>query len=194
MSFPPILTLGQASKALGVSKTTISNRIKKGELPYNGNPKDGYKIQLADLQQRYTNEWDKAQRERAEQSSNGQDNRQDLPIVTPQIDPNLQALTNAHEETVKALREMMDEKVSNRDEQIQHWKDEHQKAVNLRLTDQRTLDEKTADADRFKEELEEAKQAKIDIELIPKPVVKERRLTLKERIFGGEISVVEEVA
>ena len=180
MTFPPILTLGQAHKALGVSKTTISNRIKAG-LPHSGNSTTGYKIQLADLQQRYPDEWNKAEQARAEQSSNGEDNRPTAPSVTPQIDPSLQALLDAHKQTVDALRETMEVKENTAKEEAERWKNKAKEFENLHLTDQRSAQEKA----QALETALQAEQAK------PQPKITKRKIGFFERLRLKEIIVVE---
>jgi len=181
MNNPHYLTLGEAAKRTGKSKTTIHNAVKNGKVSGRKDPTtNSYQIDPAELFRVYPMVTPDVQ-------VNSNENSQIERSVTPQNDPTLQALMDAHNETVKALRETMEEKVSNRDNEIQRWKDEVSKHQNL-LNDQRSEVEKAqalADVEH---------QKRVDIELLPKPVIKKRRLTLKERIFGGEVAEVEEVA
>ena len=168
------LTAGEASRATGKSIPTITRNVKNGKIANSRQGDDGeYEIDPTALFNRYP-AIDPAL------GGKGNDTPNKLVDETPRLDPALQAIVNANKLTIEQLEARIEEK----DELIGDYK--------TRLIETKALtDQRSHEAKKIAQELA---QAKIDIELTPKPVIKRRRLTLKERIFGGEVSEVKEVA
>lgn len=132
-------TLGQAAKATGLSKTTISKALKNGSLSYVEKTKAGYKIDPAELARVYPLV-----------TVNGNDNPQDGRSVTPEVNPKITPVNSALEVEVKLLREQIDRMDAERERERQTLVDqieglkteaerrsrEHMQALAL-LTDQR---------------------------------------------------------
>lgn len=90
-------TLGQAAKATGLSKTTISKALKNGTLSCVEKTKAGYKIDPSELARVYPLV-----------TVNGDDNPQSGRSVTPEVNPKITPVNSALEIEVKLLREQID--------------------------------------------------------------------------------------
>ena len=165
------LTAGEASRATGKSIPTITRNVKNGKIANSRMGDDGeYEIDPTALFNRYP-AIDPAL------GGKGNDTPKKLGDETPRLDPALQAIVNANKLTIEQLEARIEEK----DELIGDYKNRLRETKVL--TDQRS--------DEAKAIAKELAKAKVDIEL--QPTVTRRRLTLKERIFGGEILEAEEV-
>ena len=163
------LTAGEAARATGKSVPTITRAIKKGRISARKDPNTGsYEIDPASLFNEYPAQ-DPALGGKGNVTPETQHD------VTPRFDPALQAVIDAHKLTVEQLEARIEEK----DEVISDYKTRLAKTDNL-LTDERSDAEKA--------------RAALDVEKANKPKITRRRLTWRERMFGGEISEAEEVA
>ena len=97
----PHYTLGQAAKAAGVAKSTISRAIQNGDISNRGNVGNSYRIDPAELQRWIESRPASPVAERSEQRT-----------VTP--------------ETERVLREMLDEmrqRIKRAEENADHWRE-----------------------------------------------------------------------
>ena len=167
------LTAGEASRATGKSIPSITRNVKNGKIANSRRGDNGeYEIDPVALSNFYPF---------INEALGGKSNETPkmLGDETPRFDPALQAVIDANKLTIEQLEARIEEK----DELIGDYKKrliDETKA----LTDQRS--------DEVKKISAELAKAKIDIELTPK--IKKRSLTWRERVFGGEVSEVEEVA
>jgi len=167
------LTAGEASRATGKSIPTITRNVKNGKIANSrfNRDSDEYEIDPVALHNRYP---------MIDPTLEGKSNETPNKLVgeTPRLDPALQAIVDANKLTIEQLEARIDEK----DELIGDYRNRLRETK--ALTDQRSQEAKDIAA-----ELAKSKQ-KLDIELTQKPVVKRRKITLKERLFGGEVSEV----
>lgn len=170
MNTPHYLTLGEASKATGKSKTTIHNAVKKGKISGGQRGEGGqYQIDPAELFRVYP------MKQEAEQV-NGKDNPQNERSVTPVNSENNTAI-----DALKQVIEQLETRIDEKDELVSDYKTRLAKSENL-LIDQRS------DAEKAREALQ-VEQSK------PQPKTRKRRLTLWERLKGGEVvELVDDVA
>jgi len=166
------LTLGESAKATGKSKTTIHNAVKSGKLSA---PKiDGvYQVDPSELFRVFTEEFRKVDGEWEQVNT----------TVTPQIERSVTP-ENGEVNTLNKVIEQLEARIIEKDERISEYKKEVAKSENL-LTDQRTESEKA----RAALELAESEKDRA-IAHAERNRPRKRSLTLKERLFGGEILVV----
>ena len=148
-----LYSAGQAAKVAGVSKTTISNKLKNGDLSYVSKSNSGYEIDPAELARVFP-----------DLNPDAVTNGKDLQSVTPKIvnkEESLPPVNRALEVEVKMLREQIErmdtererERVQNGEqrtqllEQIETLKEQaerqsadHRQALAV-LTDQRSREE-----------------------------------------------------
>lgn len=170
------LTAGEASRATGKSIPTITRNVKNGKIANSRKGDDGeYEIDPIALFNRYPkidHLPDSDTNERGNETPNM------LGRETPQNDDMLDLLRSMMSDLKSSHEALLDEK------------DETISSLKTKLNETKALtDQRTEEAKKISQELE---QAKVDIELTPK--ITRRKLTLKERIFGGEVAEVEEVA
>ena len=111
---------GQAAKAAGVSKSTISKALKSGKLSYVEKTSAGYKIDPAELFRVYP--------------ANGVGNGEVEPLETQGETAVNPTKTNALQKEVEVLREMIEELKSERDyarDQASEWKEQAAKVTAL---------------------------------------------------------------
>ena len=170
MNKPHYLTLGEAAKATGKSKTTIHNAVKKGKIS-GGNRGDGgqYQVDPAELFRVYP------MKQEAEQV-NSKDNTQIERSVTPKNNGD-----NAAIDALKLVIEQLETRIEEKDELVTDYKTRLAKSEYL-------IEDKRSDAEKARAALQ-AEQSK------PQPTTRKRRLTLWERIKGGEVDeLVNDVA
>jgi len=166
------LTAGEASRATGKSIPTITRNVKNGNIANSRFDRETgeYEIDPTALFNRYP-AIDPALRGKSNETPNM------LGDETPQ--------NNGDTVAIDALKQVIDQLETRIDEKDELIADYKGRLIETKaLTDQRS--------DEAKQIAQELAKAKVDIEL--KPKITSRRLTLKERIFGGEVPEVEEVA
>lgn len=162
-------TLGTAAKAVGKTKPTIRKAITDGRLTATRNGQGHYQIDPAELQRVYHEEMNEVEAIRKGSVNSFQN-------YTPEIDSVYQSTIDALKDVIKQQEARIDEK----DGVLTDYKTRLAKADNL-LTDQRT------EVEKVKAALQTEKIKVVDIEL---PQTKTRKLSLRERIFGGSVTEV----
>ena len=103
-----MLTLGQAAKLVGTSKTTLTRAIRAGRLSAIRRDDGGYQIDPAELSRVYTvtpaTPSTSATTDGVVQQTTPADNP-----VTPTRDPAITALQAAHDAEMRLMRELLDE-------------------------------------------------------------------------------------
>lgn len=168
-----MLTLGQSAKATGKSKTTIHNAVKSGKVSGRKNSNGEYQIDPAELFRVYP-------------PVNPEGEHQNSPVnpsterdVTPQMN-GVTAEVDALKMVIKQLETRLEEKdqrIDEKDERITEMKTQLAQSQNL-LTDQRS-------------DTEKARAALAAERNKPKLAVRQRRLTIKERLFGGAVPEIQ---
>lgn len=118
-----MLTMGQAAKEAGISKSTLSRAIKTGRVSAARNDKGGYEIDPAELFRVFPCNT-------ATGSSNSSMKRDATPIATPLATDETPVL-KAEIEGLKAQLELMRDQVSDLKDDRDAWKD--QAATSTRL-------------------------------------------------------------
>lgn len=159
------LTLGEAARETGKSKTTIHNAVKSGKVSGRKGSNGEYQIDPAELFRVYP------PAKSAGEQVNGPVNTQSERDVTPKF--------NGSEGEVNALKQLIEQlesRLEEKDERISEYKTRIAQSDNL-LTDQRS-------------DTEKARAALASERNKPTLRVDKRRLTLKERVFGGFVPEV----
>lgn len=128
----PMLTLGQAAKLTGTSKTTITRAIKAGRMSATRRDDGGYSIDPAELARVYT--LTPATPETVTTAGDVVHRATDQrdPAAPPVTPPDVAARLAAVEAELRGLRELADELRRSRDQ----WQEQAARATNA-LTDQR---------------------------------------------------------
>lgn len=126
-----VLTLGQAARLTGTSKTTLTRAIRAGRLSATRRDDGGYEIDPAELCRVYTVTPATPETVTATGGEVHQATPASDPIVTP-CDSEVTARLAALDAEVKGLRELLAEVKGSRDD----WKAQAERAT-LALTDQR---------------------------------------------------------
>ena len=163
------LTLGQSAKLTGKSKTTIHNAVKSGKVSGRKGSNGEYQIDPAELSRVYPAVTP------AGEHQNGPVDPQTERDVTPQMNRFTGEL-----DALKLVIEQLETRIDEKDERIGEIKTQLAQSQNL-LTDQRS------DAEKARAALDDERKK-------PTLKVRQRRLTLKERLFGGLVPEVEKHA
>jgi excisionase family DNA binding protein len=131
-----VLTLGQAARLTGTSKTTLTRAIRAGRLSATRRDDGGYEIDPAELSRVYTVTPATPETGTATGATVHRATGESDPPATPR-DPDVTARLAALDAEVKGLRDLLDEVRANRDE-LRADRDDWKGRAERLLTDQRS--------------------------------------------------------